>query len=94
MKQAEKPVKVYVAVQVAFGEDGRMYPRAIRWEDDKVYEIDRVLGIRPSYAARAGGQGDRYTVRMKGKETYLFFEHSADFGDTIPGRWFVERREA
>ena len=40
-----------------------------------------------------GGQGDRYTIRMAGRETYLFFEHSADFGNPIPGRWFVERRE-
>ena len=54
----KKEIKVYVPVRVAFDETGRMFPRAIRWEDGQVYEIDRVLDVRPSYAARAGGQGD------------------------------------
>ena len=93
MSQSQKAVKVYVPVKVAFDESGRMFPRAIVWEDGKVYEVDKLLDVRPSYAARAGGQGDRYTIRMKGQETYIFFEHSADFGSSITGRWFVERRE-
>lgn len=93
MKKPQQDIKVYVPVKVAFDEMGRMFPRAIVWEDGKIYEIDKVLGVRPTYAERAGGQGDRYTIRMHGKETYLFFEHSADFGSPIPGSWFVERRE-
>lgn len=93
MKTPQKDIKVYVPVKVAFDELGRMFPRAIEWEDGEVYEIDKVLNVRPAYAERAGGQGDRYTVRMRGKETYLFFEHSTDFGSPITGRWFVERRE-
>lgn len=41
---------------------------------------------------KAGGQGDRYTVRISGQQSYLFFERSASLtGDNI-GRWFVERR--
>lgn len=94
MKTPPKDIKVYVPVTVAFDGQGRMFPRAIVWEDGEVYEIDKVLNVRPSYAARAGGQGDRYTVRLRGRETYIFFEHSADFGSPILGRWFVERREA
>ena len=84
--------KVYVPVQVLFDEEGGMRPRALRWEDGRIYPIDRVLDIRPSGAAKAGGHGDRYTVRIAGKETYLFFEHSVDTEDARPGRWFVERR--
>ncbi len=93
MSQSQKVTKVYVPVKVAFDEAGRMFPRAIVWEDGKVYEIDKVLDVRPTYAARAGGQGDRYTIRMKGQQTYLYFEHNLDFGCAITGRWFVERRE-
>ena len=85
-------VKVYVRVNVVFGEDGEMHPRSLRWEDGRVYPIDRVLDVRPSGAAKAGGHGDRYTVRIGGRETYLFFEHSVDGDDAAPGRWFVERR--
>ena len=71
-----------------------MCPRLIHWEDGKTYEVDRVLDVRPAPAARAGGQGDRYTIRMNNQETHIFFEHNSDYGSAIPGRWFVERREA
>jgi hypothetical protein len=93
MGNPQKPIKVYVPVEVAFDETGQMYPRVIHWEDGKKYEIDRLLDVRPAPAARAGGQGDRYTIRMNGRETYIFFEHNAEYGSQITGRWFVERRE-
>ncbi len=83
--------KVYVPVQVIFSREGDMFPRALRWEDGQVYPIDRVLDVRPASALRAGGHGDRYTVRIGGRETYLFFEHAVG-GGAAPGRWFVERR--
>ncbi len=94
MNNPQKPIKVYVPVEVTFDENGHMYPRLIHWEDGKTYEIDRILDVRPAPAARAGGQGDRYTIRMNNQETYIFFEHNPDYGGSIPGRWFVERREA
>ena len=94
MSKPQRPIKVYVPVKVTFDETGRMYPRAVEWEDGHTYAIDRLLDIRPAYAARAGGQGDRYKVRIGAQETYLFFEHNADYGSPITGRWFVERKEA
>ena len=30
--------------------------------------IDRVIDIRPAYAAKAGGQGDRYTIQVMAQE--------------------------
>lgn len=56
-----------------------------------MYEIDRVLDVRPAYAER-GGQGDRYKIIVDNRERYLFFEHSTDFGQPMTGRWFVERK--
>ena len=70
---AVKPVKVYVPVDVRFDENGRMLPHFITWEDGHRYEIDRVTDIRPAPAAKAGGQGDRYTVWIGGRQSYLFF---------------------
>jgi hypothetical protein len=52
-----------------------------------------VLDVRPAYAERAGGQGDRYKIVVDNREKYLYFEHSAAFGESVTGRWFVERRE-
>lgn len=94
MNNPQKPIKVYVPVEVAFDENGHMYPRLIHWEDGKTYEIDRILDVRPAPAARAGGQGDRYTIRVCGRESYLFFERSPVLAGVELGRWFVERRWA
>ncbi len=44
--------KVYVSVFVEHRSDGTMLPREIIWEDGQKYEIDRVIDIRPAYAAK------------------------------------------
>lgn len=85
-------IKVYVDVKVDFRSDGVMLPRIITWEDGREYEIDRVSDIRQAAAMRAGGQGDRYTIFVQGKQSYLFFERSANQTGNNIGRWFVERK--
>ena len=61
-----------------------MLPREIVWEDGQKFKVDRVIDIRPSYAAKAGGQGDRYTIQINGQRTYLYFERSTNLsGNTI-----------
>lgn len=83
---------VYVGVSASFEADGRMFPKALTWEDGTVYEVDRVLDIRQAAAMKAGGQGDRYTVSIRGQRSYLYFERSTDISGNKLGRWFVERR--
>lgn len=89
--QANK-YKVYVKVQTDIDEAGQMLPRRIYWEDGRSFEIDRVSAVRPAYAAKGGGQGDRYTIYVNGRERYLFFERSANINGNVIGRWFLERR--
>ena len=84
--------KVYVGVRAAFEADGRMFPKALTWEDGTVYEVDRVLDIRQAAAMKAGGQGDRYTISIHGQNSYLYFERSTEVSGNNIGRWFVERR--
>lgn len=87
-----KDAKVYVRVLASFRTDGVMLPKALLWEDGKQYVIDRVSDIRQAAAMKAGGQGDRYTVWINGKQSYLFFERNAELAGNNIGRWFVERR--
>ncbi|MBC2724059.1 hypothetical protein [Desulfosporosinus sp.] len=87
-------IKVYVEVVVAFAPDGSLLPRSLTWEDGRQYVIDQVLEVRPAPAMKAGGQGDRYTVRVQGRDRYLFFERNASLGGNNIGRWFAERRNA
>lgn len=87
-------IKVYVEVNVSFGEDGQMYPKSLVWEDGTTYRIDKVTDIRQAAAMKAGGQGDRYTIIINGKQSYLFFERSTNLSGNVIGRWFVERKTA
>ena len=75
--------KKYVEVTAKFDVDGTVVPLEIQWEDGTKFEIDRILDIRRAASLKAGGAGIRYTCRILGKQTYLFFEDPA---------WFVERR--
>ena len=84
--------KVYVAVIAAFDEEGRLKPRRVKWEDGSIFTIDKILDVRPASAHKAGGQGDRYTVMINGRERYLFFERTAKQSGLDVGRWFVERK--
>ncbi|MEA4894089.1 MAG: hypothetical protein VB064_02375 [Oscillospiraceae bacterium] len=87
--------KVYVGVTASFDAEGRMFPREIIWEDGTIYEIDRILDIRQAAAIKVGGGGDRFTIRVNGKQTFLFFERCAELfvnrENPIIGRWFVIR---
>lgn len=92
METIKKGPKVYVKVLSETDESGRMLPRRITWEDGRSFDIDRVGAIRPAYAAKAGGQGDRYTIYVNGLQRYLFFERSTNINGNVIGRWFLERR--
>ena len=90
----EMNIKVYVAVAARFDDEGNLVPTSITWEDGREFEIDRVTDIRQAAAMKAGGQGDRYTVWINGRQSYLFFERSCSLTGNNIGRWFVERRVA
>ncbi len=74
--------KVFVAVTAHFDKDGDIIPLSLTWEDGICYEIDKVLEKRRAASLKVGGTGLRYTVRIQGRETFLFLEE-----DT---HWFVE----
>ncbi len=76
--------KVYVEVTAAFSPEGEVVPLSVRWQDGTVFDVDRVLDVRPSAALKAGGCGIRYTCRIRGQQTYLFLDED---------RWFVEAKE-
>ncbi|MBC5787064.1 MULTISPECIES: hypothetical protein [Clostridiaceae] len=76
--------KVFVEVTAKFDTEGNLTPLSIRWEDGTIFPIDRVLDRRRAASLKAGGQGIRYTIRINGHQTYLFYEEP---------RWFVEGKE-
>ncbi len=77
--------KVYVEVAAVFSPDGQILPRQIRWEDGTLFPVDRITDIRRAAATKAGGCGLRYTIRIGGRQTYLFLDED---------RWFVEANDA
>lgn len=75
--------KEYVEVLAEFGVDGKLTPKSIRWIDGTMYDIDRVLEVKQCASLKVGGFGTRYKVRIRGEETYIFYEFD---------KWFVERK--
>ena len=82
--------RVYIKLRVRFDAEGNMTPVKIKWEDGRVFEVDKILDSRRA-ASDAGSMGIRYTVKILGHTRYLFFEDA--YSDTGRPRWFVETRQ-
>lgn len=76
--------KAYVSVNVDIDVDGSILPRLIRWGNGKVFQIDRIKYKCRASSDKVGGGGIRYTVIIRGQESFLFQEGS---------KWFVEAKE-
>lgn len=75
------PRKVFVEVDATFNTEGKLTPKSIKWENGRIYPIDKVLDTRKAASTKVGGVGIRYICRIQNKETYLFYEEP---------KWFVE----
>lgn len=75
--------KVYVNVLLKQDREGNILPLNVEWEDGTVFEIDKIIYKCRASSTKVGGSGERYTVRISGKETYLYFSEDEK-------RWFVE----
>lgn len=62
-------IKVYVDVIARFNSEGVLIPLSLTWEDGEKFDIDRVTDIRQAAAMKAGGQGDRYTIWVRGRQS-------------------------
>ena len=76
--------KVFVDVIVRESKDGRKRPMSLIFADGKSYAIDRLVQVKRCSANKVDGTGIRYTVSIRGKETYLFEDK---------GKWFVEAKQ-
>lgn len=73
--------KVYVDVVLLNDKNGDIRPLSIKLDNGKSYEITRVKNKCRASSLKVGGCGDRYTIVIKNKETYLFNDEN---------KWFVE----
>jgi hypothetical protein len=74
--------KVFVEVVAQHLPDGSVRPLSIGFEDE-TYEVDRLKTICRAASTKVGGCGIRYTIVIKGTETYLYEDE---------GKWFVEAK--
>lgn len=77
--------KVYVSVNADFTPEGQIVPLSFKWDDGRFYEIDRIIDIRKAASLKAGGIGLRYTVMVRGKQTYMWLEDNQN-------KWFMESK--
>lgn len=81
--------KVYVGVRANVDLEGNITPISIKWDDGRVFEIDRIID-KPHQAVSqaAGGNGIRFDCEIKGKVVPLYFEHLYKVS-----RWFMEGKD-
>ena len=84
-EESRSPAKVYVDVAAVFHKDGSLEPLWVKWEDGRIYQVDRILQVRRAASLRAGGIGVCYDCRICGQVVELFYEENY--------HWFVARRE-
>lgn len=60
---------------------GFITPLYIKWEDGRIFEIEKILDIRKKASLKGGGMGMRYTCLINSQEKYIWLD------DYI---WFVE----
>ncbi len=84
-------MKVYVEVIASFDVNGEVNPLSLKWEDGRIYEIDKILDVRPTASLKGGGAGTRYLVRINGQERYLFCEGQNVMNRHSFCRWFIEK---
>lgn len=83
--------KVYVEVKADFRPDGLMLTRELIWENGEKIIRERVTDVRQTVAIKAGGHGDRYTIKVRGHKSYLFFERSPNLTGNKHRALFLER---
>ena len=76
--------KAYVSVNLDVDEEGVIRPRLIRWNNGLIFQIDQILYKCRASSKKVGGGGIRYTVMIRGKESFLL--HQGD-------KWFFEAKE-
>lgn len=74
--------KIFVEITARHDINGNTRPLTLKWNDGRVFEIDRVLDMRMAPSLKGGGHGMRYTCRIRNKEVYLFNEDE---------KWFIEK---
>ena len=77
--------KAYVSVNADIDKEGVIHPRFIRWDNGLIYQIEEIVYKCRAASKKVGGGGIRYTIRVKGRESFLFRE-----GDKL----FVEAKES
>lgn len=77
--------KAYVSVNVDIDQEGVIHPRLIRWTNGRIFQIEQLKYKCRASSSKVSGGGIRYTVVIRGKETFLFSEGN---------RWFVEAKGA
>lgn len=73
-------VRKNIKVKALMKETGEILPLSIVWENDKEYEIDRILDVRPA-PSKSGGFALRFQVKIRGQIRFLYLDEYVWFLD-------------
>ncbi len=70
-----------VTIIAKMHKDSFIIPLSLVWDDEKTYQIDKVLDIKKKASLKGGGMGTRYTCKISNQEKYIWLDGFV---------WFVE----
>lgn len=73
--------KAFVEITAKHCLDGQIKPLSIKWSDGRTFEIDKIMDARVAASLKGGGQGMRYTCRIRNRVFFLFHDEE---------QWFIE----
>ena len=62
--------KEYVSVNLDVDKNGIISPRFIRWPNGQIFQIEKLKYKCRATSAKVSGGGIRYTVIIRGRETF------------------------
>ena len=83
--------KIYVSVEAIFKIDGSVVPKRIYWKNGQVFDIDKIMEVRPACSLHSGGAGMRYKIKIGQNIRYLFCEGQNAMRQHAFCRWFISK---
>lgn len=81
--------KIYVCVGAEFDTAGVITPKYIKWTNDEIFSIDKILEVRPASSLHSGGAGTRFKIKIGSNIRYLFCEGQNIMNRYAFCKWFI-----
>lgn len=67
--------KVVVSTLCICDHNGKLTPVYIKWKDNSIYKIDKIVDMKPIGSPKVGGREVKYSIIINKHKTNLYYDH-------------------